>query len=131
MITRNMLTDKKKFDPYPVGDYEWSIENAEYVSEISKSTGNPYEKVKLYLKFIGGKLDGKPLTTGFFFDSNLGDLITIGLGKKLDDVFGKGDSVDGDKLCASLKGGFFKGTLGIKNGYNNIVKVLPSVEESV
>ena len=39
--------------------------------------------------------------------------------------------IDSDKLFSALRGGFFRARIGVKNGYNNIVEILPSEKEEI
>lgn len=127
MITKSQLTEKK-YTIYSPGIYEWEVMNAEHIEGMDGKSS----RLKLNLKFISPEdMEGKPLTTSVFYDSKLGDLISIGLGKSMDSLFGKDEGIDEEKLVSVLKGSFFKGRLGVKNGFNNIVEILPSQEEKI
>lgn len=120
--------DLESPNTYPVGEYEFEIKGAEMVTGVGRDD-KPWKQVVVKTIIISPeKLAGKFYTFRLFLDNRLGKMITVGLGKSLDDVFGKNDQIDDSKLIDVLNGSFFKARLGVKNGYNEIVEFLSSSE---
>lgn len=125
-ITREQLTAGKA---YPVGKYELEIKETDHVEGTSAK--GKWEKLVLKCEIVSpDTLAGRRFTTGIWYDAMLGKIITVGMGKSLDDIFGKDNAIDREKLRDLMRGQFITVRLGIdQKGYNNIAEVLPPEDD--
>lgn len=133
MINRK---DLEKSSCLPVGEYQLEVINAAHKTGIGKVSGKPYECFNLETEVVTPESEqGRKFFMTVFPDKALAKLITVGLGKSLDEIFGKNDSLAPEKVVELLRGQFLRCRLGIKerNGEdrNEVAEMLPPEKASV
>lgn len=127
MITKDQL----KGGGLPPGTYLLEIRKAEPKSGTSQA-GRAWECLNLTCAVVEPEDKADRLTfLSVFYDKTMGDLITVGLGKSLDAIFGKDDKIDAANLIAQLVGGFVRLRLGVNaKGFNTIEEVMAPAKEA-
>lgn len=118
-ITKNMLAGDRT--PVAAGEYTLEITN---MRDWTGGQDGKSRKAQFFCEVAEPVKDaGKKVFFSTWYDKNIVTFLEKA-GHSLEEIFGKSEEIDEEKLFALLKGRFFSVRLGVKNGYNELGEIL-------